>query len=65
MAGGAETAAGARGNGEPMPELNANIVWAILSKGMNFSGRGNAGLADCLRGKGLGFGALLGIGYAY
>jgi hypothetical protein len=48
-----------------MPELNANIVWAILSKGMNFSGRGNAGLADCLRGKGLGFGALLGIGYAY
>jgi hypothetical protein len=47
-----------------MPALNENIMLAILSKGMNFSGRGNAGLADCLRGKGLGFGAWLGIGYA-
>ena len=65
MVSGAAIAAAARGNGETMPALNENIMLAILSKGMNFSGRGNAGLADCLRGKGLGFGAWLGFGYAY
>jgi hypothetical protein len=32
---------------------------------MNFSGRVDAGQADCLRGKGLGFGEWLGFGYAY
>jgi hypothetical protein len=64
-AGGAATAAGARGNGEPMPTLNASIVWAILSKGMNFSVWGDAGQADCLRGKAIGSGAWLGFGYAY
>ena len=65
VAGGAATAAGARGNGEPMRALNADIVWAIMSKGMNFSGRGDAGQADCLRGKGLGPGAWLVFGYTY
>lgn len=47
-----------------MPAPSADIVAYILSKGMNFFERGDAGQADCLRGKGLGFGAWLGIGYA-
>jgi hypothetical protein len=31
---------------------------------MNFSGWGDVDQADCLRGKGLGFGDWLGFGYA-
>lgn len=37
----------------------------ILSKGMYFFGRGDAGQGDCPRGKGLGPAAWLGFGYAY
>jgi hypothetical protein len=48
-----------------MPAPGADIVTCIQGKGMYFFGRGDAGQGDCLRGKGLGPGALLGIVYAY
>jgi hypothetical protein len=51
--------------GGPTPASSADIVACILSKGMYFFGRGDAGQGNCLRGKGLGPGAWLGFGYAY
>ena len=48
-----------------MPAPSADIVAYILSKGMNFFERGDAGQPDCLRGKGLGPRPLPGLGDAY
>lgn len=48
-----------------MPAPGADIMGCIQSKGMNFSGRGDASQTACLRGKAIGPGAWLGFGYAY
>ena len=48
-----------------MPAPSADIVACILTKAMNFFGRGDASQVDCLLGNGLGPGAWLGFGYVY